>query len=220
MVVNYSQLLARRYKGKLDASADEFIDYAVDGATRMQRLIEDLLAFSRVGTRGKELAPVACQDAFDRALVNLSTLIEETGAVVTHDDLPMVTGDDGQLGQLFQNLIANGIRFRGEKPPQIHVSAARAGDEWALSVRDNGIGIDPQYGDRIFIIFQRLHTRAEYPGTGIGLAICKKIVERHGGHIWVESNGANGATFHFTLLAAAVPEREAEERINERVASG
>jgi len=221
MVANYTQLLARRYKGKLDPDADEFIDYAVDGATRMQRLIEDLLAFSRVGTRGKEVEPVVCQDALDRALANLATATEETGAVITHDALPVVIGDDGQLGQMFQNLIANAMRFRGAEPPRIHVSAERAGNEWTLSVQDNGIGIDPQYADRIFVIFQRLHTRAEYPGTGIGLAICKKIVERHGGRIWVESDGKYGSTFRFTLRAATVvSEAEREERISELVASG
>jgi light-regulated signal transduction histidine kinase (bacteriophytochrome) len=217
MVANYTQLLGRRYKGKLDQDADEFIDFAVDGATRMQRLIEDLLAFSRVGTRGKELAPVACQDAFDRALTNLATLVEETGAVITHDPLPVVVGDDGQLGQLFQNLIANGIRFRGAETPRIHISVAREGDEWKLAVQDNGIGIDTQYADRIFIIFQRLHTREAYPGTGIGLAICKRIVERHGGRIWVESDGTHGATFRFTLRAADVPAVETEERVSELV---
>jgi light-regulated signal transduction histidine kinase (bacteriophytochrome) len=219
MVANYTQLLGRRYRGKLDPDADEFIGYAVDGATRMQRLIEDLLAFSRVGTRGKELAPVDCQDALDRALANLATAIEETGAVITHDPLPTVLGDDGQLGQVFQNLVANAIRFRGEEPPRIHVSAAHAGNEWTLSVADNGIGVDPQYTDRIFIIFQRLHTRAEYPGTGIGLAICKKIVERHGGRIWVESNGERGAIFRFTLRTADVPAVDMKEKTGELIAS-
>jgi len=220
MVANYSQLLARRYKGKLDANADEFIDYAVEGATRMQRLIEDLLAFSRVGSLGNVLEPVDCQNALDRALANLATLIEETGAVITHDALPVVIGDGGQVAQVFQNLIANGIRFRGDEPPRLDISAARIGNEWTLAVQDNGIGIEPQYTDRIFVIFQRLHTREAYPGTGIGLAICKRIVERHGGRIWVESDGAYGATFRFTLRAPDVAEVETKERMNELVAVG
>jgi signal transduction histidine kinase len=219
MVANYTQLLGKRYKGKLDQDADDFIDYAVEGATRMQRLIEDLLAFSRVETRGKDLAPASCEDVLDRSMANLATLVQETGAVVTHDGLPTVQGDEGQLGQVFQNLIANGIRFRGDEPPRVHVSAARAGDEWTISVRDNGIGIEPQYAERIFVIFQRLHTRAEYPGTGIGLAVCKRIVERHGGRIWVESDGSHGSTFLFTLRAADVLAAQQEEKLDEPVAT-
>ena len=186
-------------KGRLDANADEFIAYAVDGANRMQRLINDLLAYSRVGTRGKEFEPTDCTAVFDQALANLKVAIEESGAVVTRDPLPTVMADKLQIGQLFQNLIGNAIKYHGDEPPRVHVSAEQKGNEWVFSVRDNGIGIDPQYAERIFVIFQRLHTREEYPGTGIGLAICKKIVERHGGRIWVESQLGSGATFYFTI---------------------
>jgi PAS domain S-box-containing protein len=199
MVSSYTQLLARRYQGKLDAAADEFIAYAVDGANRMQRLINDLLAFSRVGTRAKAIAPTDCTAVLDQALANLKPAIEKSGAVVTHDPLPTVMADDLQLVQLLQNLIGNAIKFHVAKPPCIHVSAEQKGNEWVFSVRDNGIGIDPQYAERIFVIFQRLHTREEYPGTGIGLAICKKIVERRGGRIWVESQPGIGSTFYFTI---------------------
>jgi light-regulated signal transduction histidine kinase (bacteriophytochrome) len=209
MVASYVQLLARRYQSKLDADADEFIAYAVDGATRMQALINDLLAYSRVGTRGKPFEPTDCEAVFDQALANLQMAIEESGTVVTHDPLPTVMADATQLTQLFQNLIGNAVKFRGEESPRIHVSAerlpplqageGRGGGEWTFSVRDNGIGIDPAYHDRIFLIFQRLHTREEYPGTGIGLAVCKKIVERHGGRIWVESQLGKGSTFYFTI---------------------
>jgi PAS domain S-box-containing protein len=199
MVSSYTQLLARRYQGKLDAAADEFIAYAVDGANRMQRLINDLLAYSRVGTRAKPIGPADCKVVLDQALANLKAAIEKSGAVVTHDPLPTVIADDLQLVQLLQNLIGNAIKFHVDKPPCIHVSAEQKGDEWVFSVRDNGIGIDPHYAERIFVIFQRLHTREEYPGTGIGLAICKKIVERRGGRIWVESQPGMGSTFYFTI---------------------
>jgi signal transduction histidine kinase len=199
MVASYTQLLARRYKSKLDSDADEFIGYAVDGANRMQRLINDLLAYSRVTAQGKVLERVDCNGLLEEMLSNLRVAIEESRAVVTHDPLPTVMADGRQLGQLFQNLIGNAIKFRGEEPPIVHVSAERRMGEWLFSVRDNGIGVDPQYAERIFVIFQRLHNREEYPGTGIGLAICKKIVERHGGRIWVESQVDQGATFHFTL---------------------
>ena len=199
MVSSYTQLLSRRYKGRLDASADEFIAFAVDGASRMQTLINDLLAYSRVGTRGKEFEATDCEAAFDQALANLKTAIEECSAVVTHGPLPTMMADRMQIGQLLQNLIGNAVKYRGAEPPQVHVSATRSGNEWVFSVRDNGIGIDPQFAERIFVVFQRLHTRDEYPGTGIGLAICKKIVERHGGRIWVESQVGSGATFYFTV---------------------
>ncbi|MGD0919605.1 MAG: ATP-binding protein [Thermodesulfobacteriota bacterium] len=202
MVTSYVQLLARRYKGKLDSDADEFIGFAVDGATHMWKLINDLLTYSRVGMGGKELEPTDCETILNQSLNNLKVAIEEKGAVVTHDPLPTVMAESPQLGQLFQNLIGNAVKFRGNEPPRIHVSASRNGNGWTFSVRDNGIGIAPEYTERIFIIFQRLHNRKEYPGTGIGLAICKKIVERHGGRIWVESEVGKGATFYFTLPAS------------------
>ena len=199
MVASYTQLLGRRYKGKLDADADEFIGYAVDGAIRMQRLINDLLAYSRVGTRGKPFKPINCEDVFSQAVANLQAAIEENGAVVTHDHLPTVMADSVRIVQLFQNLIGNAIKFHSDKRPEVHVRSQRNGTEWVFSVRDNGIGIDPQHFDRIFVIFQRLHESNKYPGTGIGLTICKKIVERHRGRIWVESEVGKGSTFYFTI---------------------
>ncbi|HEY6260321.1 MAG TPA: ATP-binding protein [Nitrospiraceae bacterium] len=199
MVASYTQLLARRYKGKLDSDADEFIRYAVDGANRMQWLINDLLAYSRVTSQEQVFEEVDCTKVLEEVMSNLQLSIEESQAVVTHDPLPTVMADGGQLGQLFQNLIANAITFHGEEPPAVHVSAERKANEWLFSVRDNGVGLDPQYAERIFVIFQRLHDREEYPGTGIGLAICKKVVERHGGRIWVVSQVGQGATFYFTL---------------------
>jgi len=199
MVASYTQLLEKRYKGKLDSDADEFIAYAVDGATRMQALINDLLTYSRVGTKGKDLKPTDCGTVLERTLDNLKQALEESGAQVTYEPLPTVMADDVQLGQLFQNLIGNAIKFRSEEPTQIHVSAERNEDKWVFSFRDNGIGIDPEFRERIFAIFQRLHKRRDYPGTGIGLAVCKKIVERHGGHIWVESVPEKGSTFYFTI---------------------
>src|SRR5437870_6997573 len=205
MVGSYVQLLGKRYRGKLDADADEFIGYALDGALRMQRLIEDLLAFSRVGTRGVAFAPTEVNAVLDRALANLKLSIDEAGATVTRNGLPTVSADGGQLEHLFLNLVSNALKFRGTVPPEIRLAAERRDRDWLFSVRDNGIGIDPQYFERIFIIFQRLHGKNEYPGTGIGLAICKKIVERHGGRIWVESVSGQGATFFFTLPASAAP---------------
>jgi light-regulated signal transduction histidine kinase (bacteriophytochrome) len=202
MVSSYTQLLARRYRGKLGEDADEFIGYAVDGANRMQILINDLLQYSRVGTRGKPLSPTDTNAVFEAARANLRVAIEESGAEVTADSLPTVMGDATQLVQLFQNLISNAIKFRGEEPPRVHVGAENRGGHWLFSVRDNGIGIEEQYLERIFVIFQRLHARKEYSGTGIGLAVCKKIVERHGGKIQVESEPGKGSTFYFTLRAA------------------
>jgi signal transduction histidine kinase len=201
MVGSYVQLLGKRYRGKLDADADEFIAYALDGALRMQRLIEDLLAYSRVGTRGAAFVPTDANAALQAALASLKLAIEECDAAVTSDALPTVPADPGQLEHLFLNLVSNAVKFRGAEPPLVHISAARADGGWRFSVQDNGIGIEPQYFERIFVIFQRLHARADYPGTGIGLAIAKKIVERHGGHIWVESQLGRGATFCFTLPA-------------------
>jgi len=199
MVTSYVQLLARRYKGKLDGDADEFIGFAVDGAARMQQLINDLLTYSRVGTRGRKFEPTDCEIILGQALENLQIAIEEKRAIVTHDPLPTILADNVQLGQLFQNLIGNAIKFQGPELPHVHVSASRNENGWVFSVRDNGIGIAPEYAERIFVIFQRLHTREKYPGTGIGLAVCKKIVERHGGRIWVESQPGKGATFYFTV---------------------
>ena len=199
MVASYNQLLARRYKGKLDPEADEFIGFTVEGVTRMQRLINDLLSYSRLGRGAKQHDKIELEDVLAEATANLAGAIETEHATVTHDPLPQVTGDRGQLVQLLQNLIGNAIKFHGEEPPQIHVIAKRDGAGWKLGVRDNGIGIDPQYFERIFVIFQRLHAREDYPGTGIGLAICKKIVERHGGRIWVESAPKAGSTIWFTL---------------------
>jgi PAS domain S-box-containing protein len=202
MITGYTSLLARRYKGKLDKDADEFIAYAVDGAKRMQGLIQDLLSYSRVGTQSKEFAPTDCEAVLERTLAGLRLAVQESGATVTHDRLPVILGDETQLGQLFQNLIGNAIKYRNSRAPEVHVSCRREGPEWLFAIKDNGIGIDPRYAARIFVIFQRLHTRKEYAGTGLGLAICKKIVERHGGKIWVESKLGNGATFYFTLPGA------------------
>lgn len=199
MIASYVQLLARRYEGKLDTDADDFIAYAVEGANRMQRMINDLLAYSRVGTRGKPFQPTNCQAILDQVLANLKVAIEESGTVITHDPLPMVMADESQMAQLFQNLINNAIKFRDEASPQVHISVEQKEKEWVFSVRDNGIGIDPQYYERIFMLFQSLHSREEYPGTGMGLAICKRIVERHGGRIWVESEPGKGSTFYFTI---------------------
>lgn len=199
IVASYTQLLSRRYQGRLDTDADEFIAYIVDGAVRMKQLINDLLAYSRVSTQGKAFAPVDCEEIFRQTLINLGMSVEESGAVVTRDPLPTIPGDASQLGQLFQNLIGNAIKFRGDHPPRIHLSAKEKQNEWLFSVQDNGIGIEPEYKDRIFIIFQRLHRKDEYPGTGIGLAVCRKIVERHGGTIWVESALGKGSTFYFTV---------------------
>lgn len=199
MVASYTQLLGRRYKGRLDADADEFIEYAVDGATRMQRLIQDLLMYSRVGTKGKELKATSSRAAFDEALGNLRRVIEEQGAIVTHDELPSVLADEMQLVQLFQNLVGNAIKYQASAVPTVHVSAARHDAKWVFSVRDNGLGIEAQYFERIFGMFQRLHKRDEFAGTGIGLAVCKKIVERHGGTISVESTPGQGSTFRFAL---------------------
>ena len=206
MVASYTQLLAKRYKGRLDSDADEFIAYAVDGSNRMQGLIQDLLAYSHAGTNGRAHRKLASEDIFAVALTNLRATIEESGAVVTHDFLPVITTDDSQLAQVFQNLVGNAIKYRGAAVPHVHVSALKnASDEWVYSVRDNGLGIDPQYFEKIFILFQRLHGREEFKGTGIGLAICKKIVERLRGRIWVESQPGKGSTFYFTLPAKEGP---------------
>ena len=201
IVANFTQLLAERYAPQLDSDAKEFIAFAVGGAVRMQTLIQDLLAYARVGTRGGSFEPVDCNEALSRAESNLQTSIVENAARVTHEDLPVIVADAAQLVRLFQNLVGNGIKFKGASPPMVHVSAVRKGDDWLFAVRDNGIGISPQYFERIFVIFQRLHRSDEYPGTGIGLAVCKKIVERHGGTIWLESEPGRGSTFFFSIPA-------------------
>ena len=204
MVASYTQLLAKRYKGRLDSEADEFIAYAVDGSNRMQGLIRDLLAYSRAGTNGKALHEISSEKALKEALSNLQVTIQESGAQVTHDSLPAITSDETQLVQVFQNLVGNAIKYRSAKVPQVHVSSTKnSSKEWVFCVQDNGLGIDPQYFERIFVLFQRLHGRAEFEGTGIGLTICKKIVERLGGRIWVESQPEKGSTFCFAL-----PERD------------
>jgi signal transduction histidine kinase len=209
MVASYTQLLKQRYEGRLDADADDFIGYAVEGATRMQSLIEDLLEYSRISTRGKDPEPLDAEGALEDAVRNLKATIEETGAIVTHDPLPTVMVDPTQMTQLLQNLIGNAVKFRREgDTPRVDVSARRDDDEWRFAVRDNGIGIDPQYFDRVFTVFQRLHARQEYDGSGIGLSICKRIVQRHGGRIWIESQPGTGSTFFFTLPGAPGKEHE------------
>ena len=203
MVASYTQLLERRYKGQLDADADEFIAFAVDGANRMQRLIEDLLSFSRIGTRAEPMLPTSSDSALKLALGNLHLAIADSGAKVTHNDLPVVLADETQLVQLFQNLVGNAIKYQGPERPRITITASDIGDQtWRFSVADNGIGIERQYFERIFNMFERLHQRDEFAGTGIGLAICKKIVERHGGRMSVESQPGEGSTFHFALKGA------------------
>jgi PAS domain S-box-containing protein len=199
MVSSYTQLLAKRFEGQLDEKTQKHVHYVVDGAVRMQTLINDLLAYSRVGTRGQPLEPTDSHAALGEAMRNLAAMIEETRAIIANDDLPMVRADTSQLGMVFQNLLANAIKFRREDLPRIHVSARDRGREWVFAVRDNGIGIEPQHAERVFVLFQRLHTQAEYPGTGIGLAVCRRIVERHGGKIWFESEPGKGSTFFFTV---------------------
>lgn len=198
-VTSYAQMLSQRYQGQLDAKADKWIAYIVDGAIRMQNLINDLLAYSRVGTKGKEFQPTDINTILKQTLINLQISIAEKNATITYDNLPLVMADGGQLIQLFQNLIGNGMKFCQENTPKVHISVTENDQEWLFGVKDNGIGINPEYSDRIFLIFQRLHSRREYSGTGIGLAICKRIVERHGGNIWVESQPEKGATFYFTI---------------------
>ncbi|MEO7742436.1 MAG: ATP-binding protein [Usitatibacter sp.] len=199
MISSYTQLLERRHGAKLDGDAKDFMNFIVDGAARMKQLIEDLLEYSRVGTRGRDLQPADSSVSLAKALANLRAAVDESGATVTQGEMPRVIADANQLTQLLQNLVANAIKFRGTEPPAIHVEGETRGDVWVFSVKDNGIGLDTQYSDRIFMMFQRLHSKADYPGTGIGLAICKKIVERHGGRIWVESEPGHGCTFGFTI---------------------
>jgi light-regulated signal transduction histidine kinase (bacteriophytochrome) len=193
------------YQGHLEARAEKYITYIVDGATRMQRLIQDLLTYSRAGRADLPLELTAMEAVLQETLATLAPAVQESGAEVSHDALPLVMAHPLQLGQVLQNLIGNGLKFRGDAPPHVHIGAQPRGDTWVFAVRDNGIGLEPQYAERIFTIFQRLHTPGVYPGTGIGLAICKKIVERHGGRIWVESQPGQGATFYFTLPKAPPP---------------
>jgi light-regulated signal transduction histidine kinase (bacteriophytochrome) len=199
MISSFTQLLSKRYKNKLGKDAEEFIHYIVDGANRMQRLIQDLLSFSRISTHGGSFHLTDTLLALGEAIANLQVSIKESGAIVTNDDLPVIMADFGQIVQVFQNLIGNAIKFHGEESPRIHISASLGKDEWIFSVRDNGIGIEAQYFDRIFIIFQRLHAGPQYPGTGIGLAICNRIIRRHEGRIWVESEPGKGSVFYFTI---------------------
>ncbi|GAA3111122.1 sensor histidine kinase [Nonomuraea salmonea] len=205
-VASFTQMLEQRYGSQLDERAKQYIAYAVDGAKRMQLLINDLLDFSRVGRVTGERTVTEPGAALDRALDNLSATIEDTGATVTRDELPAVMGNHLQLTQLFQNLIENAVKFRSEEPPRVHIGVRRDGDMWEFSCSDNGIGVEPKYADRIFLIFQRLHARDVYPGTGIGLALCRKIVEYHGGQLWLDGEdtepGGHGATFRWTLPAA------------------
>jgi PAS domain S-box-containing protein len=199
MVSSYTQLLAQRYEGQLDDKARKYIHYAVDGAIRMQSLINDLLVYSRAGIRVKPLEPTDAHAVLGEAIRNLAATIAENQAIITNDDLPTVRADDSQLAQVFQNLLANAIKFHGQDLPRVHVSVQDQGREWVFAVKDNGIGIEPQHAERVFVIFQRLHTKEEYPGTGIGLAVCRRIVERHGGKIWYESAPGKGTTFFFTV---------------------
>ena len=218
MVASFTQLLGRRYREKLDDDARDFINYAVDGATRMQTLITDLLSYSRVGTQGKPLESTRCDEVLDRVLNNnLRLAIKESGVSITRDPLPTVLADPLQLGQLFQNLIANAIKFRSNDSPSVHISVERRGGDWEIAVRDNGIGISREHADRIFVIFQRLHTKTEYPGTGIGLAICKKIAERQGGRIWVEPTPGGGSTFRFTIPAREISHLQRREQDELRI---
>jgi PAS domain S-box-containing protein len=205
MISSYTQLLMRRYGDRFDKEAKEFMDFVVDGSARMKQLIEDILAYSRIGTRGRELVPVESEAALKRALASLRGSIEASGATVTHDPMPAVHADAVQLAQLLQNLIGNALKFKGADAPRVHVAVTQRPDWWQFAVRDNGIGIDPEFFGRIFMVFQRLHGKGEYPGTGIGLAICKKVVDRHGGRIWVESRPGAGSTFFFTLPRKGEP---------------
>jgi signal transduction histidine kinase len=211
MVVAYTQLLSERYHGKLDADADKFLGYASEGAQRMQVLIHDLLAFSRIGRQDAVSENVDCKVVVEEVLQALASATRESGAVVTHTVLPAVWANRTQVAQVFQNLIQNAIKFRGKEPPLISIQAEKAGQQWRFSVSDNGIGIAPEYAENIFVVFQRLHARGEYPGNGIGLAICKKIVERYGGRIWVEAQPGSGSIFKFTL-----PSRGPDERVGAR----
>ncbi|MEI6079424.1 MAG: ATP-binding protein [bacterium] len=199
IMASYSELLEKRYKDKLDTDANEFINYIVDAAKRMQKLINDLLAFSRIGRENRQITDIDGEMLLEKVIASMAPIITDNKAIITHDKLPTFTGYESSFIQLFQNLIGNAIKFHGQQTPRIHIGAVKRNEQWLISVKDNGIGIEPQYKERIFLIFQRLHGREEYPGTGIGLAICKKIVETHGGKIWLESEYGKGTTFYFTI---------------------
>ena len=205
MVASYMDLIKQRYQDHLDEKAQRWIKFAVDGVIRMKQLISDLLEYSHVATKGKPFAPTDCEHLLHTVLQNLQQAIHESGTVIHSGPMPTVSADATQLAEVFQNLIGNAIKYHSDKPPEVEIDAQRQADHWLFKVRDNGIGIDPAFFERIFVIFQRLHTREQYPGTGIGLTVCKKIVERHGGRIWVESRLDAGATFSFTI-----PDRELE----------
>jgi signal transduction histidine kinase len=211
MIASYTQLLAERYHGKLDQQADKYIHYAVDGAVRMQALIQDLLAFSRAGRQDSETKSTDCNAVVEDALKSLRTAVSESGAVIRYEGLPRLMANETQLRQVFQNLIGNAVKFRGPDPLLIQIEAERQDRDWLFSVKDNGIGIAPEHADGVFTIFKRLHTRQEYPGNGIGLAICKRIIEQHGGRIWVEARAGPGTTFRFTLPVAA--QQPSQERV-------
>jgi PAS domain S-box-containing protein len=220
MIGSYTELVQERYHGKLDSEADEFLGYAHDGVVRMRQLIDDLLTYARIGSRAEPFRTLSVREPLDRALSNLQDAVRRESATVDIGSLPELEGDSGQLAQVFQNLIGNAIKFHGATPPHVYVTAVRDGAFWQVTIADDGIGIAPEYQEKVFQIFQRLHTREEYPGTGIGLSVCKRVVERHGGRIWVESTGVpgEGTKFHFTLRAEAVartppPEASPEETL-------
>jgi light-regulated signal transduction histidine kinase (bacteriophytochrome) len=215
-VSGFCELLRSRYAGQLDERADQYIDFAVDGSRRMSRLIAELLAFSRVGRNTAERTEVDCGEALEQALHNLAVPLADAGAEVTHDPLPTVIGEPSLLVTVFQNMIGNAVKFRGPAPPKVHVGVSRREDVWEFRVSDNGIGVEPAYAEKVFVIFQRLHGRDEYPGTGIGLALCRRILEYHGGSIWLDTEPSEGAIFRFTLPVAApaahIPARHHEDR--------
>lgn len=212
-VITYSQLLARRYLGRLDTDADEFIGYAIEGAKRMQRLVLDLLAYAEVGLQKTAFADIDCEIVLAGALADIRGAIADRGATVTHEDLPIVWGDTAQIRLLLRNLVHNGLKFHGQTSPHVHVSAVQQESEWVFSIRDNGIGIEPPYLQRLFLVFQRLHHQEPYPKPGMGLAICRKIVEQHGGRIWADSEPGKGSTFYFSLpvTRSSVGKAEDEE---------
>jgi light-regulated signal transduction histidine kinase (bacteriophytochrome) len=210
VIGSYCDLLRRRYADKLDQDGREFIDYAVDGATRMRSLIDDLLIYSRVGREEIKTEPVSLSDALEASLRNLRGVIEENAATVSADELPTVRGNSVMLSQLFQNLIGNGIKFHGENAPEVHIGCTKQGSDWVVSVRDNGIGIAPEFAEQVFGMFRRLHGRSEYPGNGLGLALCKRIVERHDGRIWIEPVEGSGTSVCFTLPSGAVASKQPE----------